>query len=155
MRLNSFSSHTKQAAPIRLIKPTLCINNPFCLKYSKRSAKIMRPAITIKCTFFVIGPFSDRQNKPKYIKLAIKKVFASVSKDKDSVDATAKTVNEEAVSVRAVSHSFSAWLALPSVNINREPYNNPHAIRAITKKNISFAFFISLDITTPAKVSFF
>jgi hypothetical protein len=75
-------------------------------------------------------------------------VFAGVSKDRDSVDATANIVNEEAVSVRAVSHSFSAWLALPSVNINREPYSNPHAIRAITKKNISFAYFMDLDSTT-------
>lgn len=79
-------------------------------------------------------------------------MFANVSKDRDSVDATAKIVNEEAVSVRAVSHIFSVWLALPSVNINREPYSNPHAIRAITKKNISFAYFIGLNTTTLNKL---
>ena len=79
-------------------------------------------------------------------------MFANVSKDRDSVDAIAKIVNEEAVSVRAISHSFSAWLALPSVNINREPYSNPHAIRAITKKNISLAYFIGLNTTTLNKL---
>ena len=75
-------------------------------------------------------------------------MFAKVSKDNDSVDAAAKSVNEEAVSVRAISHSFSAWLALPSVNINREPYSNPHAIRAKTRKNVSLAYFMDLDSTT-------
>ena len=78
-------------------------------------------------------------------------MFANVSKDKDSVDAAAKSVNEEAVSVRAISHSFSAWLALPSVNINREPYSNPHEIRAKTRKNVSFAYFIGLNTTTLRK----
>jgi hypothetical protein len=48
-------------------------------------------------------------------------VFANVSKDKDIVDAIVKSVNEDAVNVRAVSQSFSDWLALPSVNINLEP----------------------------------
>jgi hypothetical protein len=38
------------------------------------------------------------------------------------------------------------------VNINREPYSNPHAIRAITKKNISFAYFIGLNTTTLNKL---
>ena len=75
-------------------------------------------------------------------------MFANVSKDKDNVEAAAKSVNEEAVSVSAISHSFSAWLALPSVNINREPYSNPHAIRAKTRKNVSFAYFMDLDSTT-------
>ena len=48
-------------------------------------------------------------------------MFANVSKDRDIVDANAKSVNEVAVSVRAVSQSFSDWLALPNVNINLEP----------------------------------
>lgn len=74
-----------------------------------------------------------------------------MSKDSDSVDAAAKNVKEVAVSVRAISHSFSGWLALPSVNINREPYSNPHAIRAKTRKNISFAYFIDLNSTTLIK----
>ena len=78
-------------------------------------------------------------------------MFANVSKDNDSVDAAANRVNEEAVRVRAISHSFSAWLALPSVNIKREPYSNPHAISAKTRKNVSFAYFMDLDSTTLSK----
>ena len=41
--------------------------------------------------------------------------------DKDITEATEKRVNEVAVSVRAVSQSFSDWPALPNVNINLEP----------------------------------
>lgn len=48
-------------------------------------------------------------------------MFANVSKDKVIVDANAKSVNEVAVSVRAVNQSFLGWLVLSAVNINREP----------------------------------
>ena len=48
-------------------------------------------------------------------------MFAKVSKDRDIVDANAKSVNEVAVSVRAVSQSFLDWLVLSGVNINLEP----------------------------------
>ena len=40
------------------------------------------------------------------MKLATKHVFANVIKDKDIVDANAKSVNVVAVSVREVSQSF-------------------------------------------------
>ena len=55
------------------------------------------------------------------MKFALKQVFANVSKDRDIVDATAKRINEEALSVRAVSQNFSGWLALSDFNINLEP----------------------------------
>jgi hypothetical protein len=51
----------------------------------------------------------------------MKQVFANVSKDKDIVDAAAKSVNEVAARARAVNQSFSGWLFLPDVNINLEP----------------------------------
>ena len=75
-------------------------------------------------------------------------MFANVSKNKEMVDANAKSVNEVAVSVRAVSQSFLGWLVMLVLNINLEPYNNPHRIMAKTRKNISLAYFINLNITT-------
>ena len=48
-------------------------------------------------------------------------MFANVSKNKDIVDANAKSVKEVAVSVRAVSQSFLDWLVLPDINMNLEP----------------------------------
>ena len=78
-------------------------------------------------------------------------MFANVSKAKDIVGANAKSVNEVAVRVRAVSQSFSDWLTLIDFNINLEPKSNPHRIRAKTRKNISFAYFIDLNITTLIK----
>lgn len=78
-------------------------------------------------------------------------MFANVSKDKDIVDATAKSTNVVALSVRAVSQNFSGWLALSDLNMNLEPYTNPHRIRAKTRKNISFAYFIDLNIAALRK----
>jgi hypothetical protein len=48
-------------------------------------------------------------------------VFANVNKDKDIVDANAKSVNELAVSVRAVNQSFLDWVSLSELKINLEP----------------------------------
>ena len=141
----------KQAAPKRLIKPTLSTNEPFCLKYSKKAAKANRPKRTIKFTYFGVGLFSDRQNNPRYIKLAIKQVFANVSKAKEVIDANANNVNADAMSARAVSQNFSGCPTLTSLNKDLEPKSNPQRIKAETKKNISFANFIDLNTTTLIK----
>jgi hypothetical protein len=94
-------------------------------------------------TYLGTGTFRDRQNNPKYIKLATKHVFANVSRNRDIDDAKAKSVNEVAVSVRAVSQSFSDWPALFDFNMNLEPKRSPHRTRAKTRKNISFEYFMA------------
>ena len=102
-------------------------------------------------TYFGIGLFSDRQNNPRYIKLAIKQVFANVSKDKEIVDANANNVNAVAMAARAISQNFSDCPTLTSLNKDLEPKSNPQRIKAETKKNISFAYFINLNSTTLIK----
>jgi hypothetical protein len=102
-------------------------------------------------TYFGIGLFSDRQNKPRYIKLAIKQVFANVSKAREVIDANANNVNAVAMSARAVSQNFSGCPTLTSLNKDLEAKSNPQRIKAETKKNISFAYFIDLNITTLIK----
>ena len=60
----------------------------------------------------------------------------------DIVDATAKRVNAAALQESAINQNLSGCRFLVNLNMVMEPKSKPHKMRAETKKNISFAYFI-------------